>query len=221
MPANGSFHQLARCVALLVFGVLISSGLRVQAQVPLNQRVLVVYNFTVPASVSVANYYVSQRGIPVANLCPISPPSTTSLSWSQYVASVKTPVQNCLNAVGAQNILYIVFTYQTPFNVTGSTSPFYYALDQYVADIWDQYAAQDFYPVPSQFHPYYDDAQSQGNVYQPFVSLANYRAQSNALTIYSVWRLDGATQALAQGLVDKAIAAESGTGRHSCGGVPR
>ena len=209
MLAIGSFHQSARCVALLVFGVLISSGLRVQAQVPLNQRVLVVYNSTVPASVSVANYYVSQRGIPVANLCPISPPSTTSLSWSQYVASVKTPVQNCLNAVSAQNILYIVFTYQTPFNVTGSTSPFYYALDQYVADIWDQYAAQDFYPVPSQFHPYYDDAQSQGNVYQPFVSLANYRAQSNALTIYSVWRLDGATQALAQGLVDKAIAAES------------
>jgi uncharacterized protein (TIGR03790 family) len=189
--------------------MLISSGLLVQAQVPLTQRVLVVYNSTVPASVSVANYYVSQRGIPVANLCPISPPSTTSLSWSQYVASVKTPVQNCLNAVGAQNILYVVFTYQTPFDVSGSTSPFSYSLDQYVADIWDQYAAQDFYPVPSLFHPYYDDAQSQGNVYQPFVSLAVYRAQPGALTIYSVWRLDGATQALAQSLVDKAIAAES------------
>jgi hypothetical protein len=48
-----------------------------------------------------------------------------------------------------------------------------------------------------------------GNVYQPFVSLATYRAQHGALTIYSVWRLDGATQALAQGLVDKAIAAET------------
>jgi hypothetical protein len=97
----------------------------------------------------------------------------------------------------------------TPFTVNGSTSPFTYSIDQYVADIWDQYAQQDFYPVPPQVHPYYDDAQSMGNVYRPFVSFASYRAQQGALTIYSVWRLDGATQALAQGLVDKATAAEA------------
>jgi uncharacterized protein (TIGR03790 family) len=176
------------------------------AQVPLNQRVLVVYNSNISASAGVANYYATQRSVPTANLCAISPPSTTALSWSQYLSTVKTPIRNCLNAVGPQNILYIVFSYMTPFTVTGSTSPFYYAVDQYVADIWDQYSQQDFYPAPGQFHTYYDDAQSQGNVYQPFVSLASYRAQRGALTIYSVWRLDGATAALAQGLVDKAIA---------------
>ena len=207
MLSNESCEHTARCAVLLI--VVGFSCLLVHAEVPLNERVLVVYNSTVPASVSVANYYATQRVIPAANLCPISPPSTTSLSWSQYVSSVKTPVQNCLNAVGAQNILYIVFTYQTPYKVSGTASPLYYALDQYVADIWDQYASQDFYPFPSQFQPFYDDAQSQGNVYQPFVSLANYRAQQSALTIYSVWRLDGATQALAQGLVDKAVTAES------------
>jgi hypothetical protein len=97
----------------------------------------------------------------------------------------------------------------TPFTVNGSTSPFSYSIDQYVADIWDQYAQQDSYPVPPRVHPYYDDAQSMGNVYLPFVSFAAYRATHGALTIYSVWRLDGATQALAQGLVDKAIAAET------------
>src|ERR1035437_993720 len=207
MFSPGSCDHTARCAALLI--LVGFSRLFVHAQVPLNQRVLVVYNSTVPASVSVANYYATQRVIPKSNMCPISPPSTGSLSWSQYVASVKTPVQNCLNAVGAKNILYIVFTYQTPYSISGSTSPLSYSLDQYVADIWDQYASQDFYPFPSQFQPYYDDAQSQGNVYQPFVSLANYRAQQSALTIYSVWRLDGATQALAQGLVDKAVTAES------------
>ena len=207
MFANGSCDHTARCAALLI--LVGFSRLFVHAQVPLNQRVLVVYNSTVPASVSVANYYATQRVIPKSNMCPISPPSTGSLSWSQYVASVKTPVQNCLNTVGAKNILYIVFTYQTPYSISGSTSPLSYSLDQYVADIWDQYASQDFYPFPAQFQPFYDDAQSQGNVYQPFDSLANYRAQTSALTIYSVWRLDGATAALAQGLVDKAIAAES------------
>jgi uncharacterized protein (TIGR03790 family) len=179
------------------------------AQLPLNQRVLIVYNSGNSASTAVANYYALQRSIPAANLCPITPPSTTGLTWTQYMSSVKTPVQNCLNAVGPQNILYMVFTYMTPYTVNGLTSPFYYSLDQYVADIWDQYAQQDFYPVPTQFHSYYDDAQSEGNVYLPFVSFASYRAQPGSLLIYSVWRLDGATQALAQGLVDKGISAEA------------
>jgi uncharacterized protein (TIGR03790 family) len=197
-----------RClIAALAILLFVPSVLH--AQLSLNQRVLVVYNSGNSASTAVANYYASQRSIPTANLCPINPPSTTSLTWSQYVSSVKTPIRNCLTTIGPQNILYIVFTYMTPFTVNGSTSPFYYALDQYVADIWDQYAQQDSYPAPAQVHPYYYDAQSMGNVYQPFVSFASYRAQHGALSIYSVWRLDGATQALAQGLVDKAIAAES------------
>ena len=210
-------YRVWRRAAPLVLSVVFLGSHFALAQQPLNQRVLVVYNSTVPASLNVATYYATQRSIPTGNLCPISPPSTTSLSWSQFVSTVKIPIQNCLNSVGPQNILYIVFTYQTPYDVPGSTSPFYFAVDQYIADIWDQYSNQDFYPAPTQFHPYYDDAQSQGNVYQPFVSFAAYRAQPGALTIYSVWRLDGATAALAQGLVDKAIAAEtSGLAGQAC-----
>ena len=205
-----AFTPPAKCRAgLLLLGVIVLVSHFASAQIPLNQRVLVVYNSNVAASASVANYYATLRSVPVANLCAISPPSTTNLSWSQYVSTVKTPIQICLNAVGPQNILYIVFSYMTPYFVTGSSSPFYYSVDQYVADIWDQYSQQDFYPAPGKLHPYYYDAQSQGNVYQRFVSLATYRAQPGALKIYSVWRLDGATQALAQGLVDKAIAAET------------
>ena len=205
-------------IVTTALGILVSVPSILYAQLPLNQRVLVVYNNSNSvngASAAVANHYATLRSIPTSNLCPIYPPSTTHLTWSQYVSSVKTPIQNCLNTVGPQNILYIVFTYMTPFIVEGSTSPFNYSIDQYVADIWDQYAQQDFYPAPPRVHPYYDDAQSMGNVYQPFVSFATYRAQHGALTIYSVWRLDGATRALAQGLVDKAIAAETNglTGR--------
>ena len=213
--AFGSAHstahsRLAPWMPLLVLGLVAGSAPRLDAQsVPLNQRVLVVYNANVADSVTVANYYATKRQIPSGNLCAISPPQTAVLAWSQFVSSVKTPIQNCLNAVGPDNILYIVFTYQTPFRVVGSTSYLAYALDQYVADIWDQYANQDAYPFPAQPHPYFDDVQSQGNVYQPFLSLSDYRAQSSALRIYSVWRLDGASAALAEGLVDKALAAES------------
>jgi uncharacterized protein (TIGR03790 family) len=196
------------CALGLVLAFTGLSSSVVHAQIPINKRVLVVFNSTMPASVKVAKYYVARRGIPAANLCAISPPSPTKLSWTQYVASVKIPVQKCLHAVGPQNILYIVFSYQTPFIVSASNGRSY-AADQYVADIWDQYANQDADPLPGKFQPYYDDAQSQGNVYQPFLSFAAYRAQPDALTIYSVWRLDGATAELAQGLVDKAMTAEA------------
>jgi uncharacterized protein (TIGR03790 family) len=197
--------------SMLLYGIAFFLTPLLLAQTALNQRVLVVYNSADSGSTAVANYYIAQRNIPAANLCPITPPSTTTLTWSQYVSTVKTPVQNCLRAVGPDNILYVVFTYQTPFTVKGASNLLgFYSLDSYVADIWDQYATQDAYPYPAQLQPYYEDAQSQGNLYQNFVPFSTYRAQTGALQIYSVWRLDAATSALAMGLVDKALAAEAG-----------
>ncbi|MDQ6707497.1 MAG: TIGR03790 family protein, partial [Acidobacteriota bacterium] len=175
---------------------------------PLNQRVLVVYNTTVADSIAVANYYVTKRAIPSANVCAISPPATTYVSSADFDNTVKTPIKACLNAVGASNILYIVFSYQTPYGRIGNDGNGY-SLDQSISDIWDQYNPMILYPYPDNPHPYYAGAQSQGNVYQPFVSLADYRSQPGAMLLYSVWRLDAATPAIARGLVDKAMQAES------------
>jgi uncharacterized protein (TIGR03790 family) len=188
-----------------------------QAQNPLAQRVLVVYDPGVADSVNVANHYAASRGIPSGNMCQISPPETAaSLAWTVFVSTVKTPVQSCLNAVGPDQILYIVLAYVRPFSVTALNGKAY-ALDQYIADIWDQNAADDAFPYPDQPHPYFAAEQPQGNSYEPFVSFADYRAGAGALQIYSVWRLDGATAALAEGLVDQAIAAEtSGLARQAC-----
>mgnify|MGYP000704602995 CR=1 FL=1 len=47
---------------------------------PLNERVLVVYNSNVPDSLDVASHYRTARNIPVANLCALAPPSTTSVT---------------------------------------------------------------------------------------------------------------------------------------------
>jgi uncharacterized protein (TIGR03790 family) len=207
--------------ALACVLALLANSNRAMAQTAssLALRTLVVYNANNPDSVSVANYYVVKRNIPLQNLCAITPPATDVLTWSQYVSSVKVPVQACLNTLGPARILYIVFTYQTPYDVMGSTSPLVYALDQYVADIWDQYSTQDFFPYPylTQLQPYYADSQSQGNVYQPFQSFSGWRNTIAAKLIYSVWRLDAPSAALAMGLVDKAIAAEkSGLSGQAC-----
>ena len=80
------------------------------------------------------------------------------------------------------------------------------SIDQQLADIWDEYSANN---EKDGAHAYYAAAQSEGNFYQPFVSLADYRQQPGAQRLYAVWRLDAASAALAKGLVDKALLAES------------
>ncbi len=176
---------------------------------PLPERVLVVYNANVPASQEVADYYSNKRGIPAANKCAITPLQTDSVDWYDYEINVRNPVKSCLNAIGKERILYIVFAYQTPykiFNVPTPSGRESRALDQFIANIWND-KVSDVTEITN--HPYFAATQSQGNVYPPFVSLADYRNQPGAELIYSVWRLDASTKDLAQGLVDKALQAEA------------
>src|SRR5579859_6521127 len=136
-PSN--FARIGISVLALAILLIGPSLTNVQGS-PLSQKVLVVYNSANSDSIAVANYYIAKRGIPSANLCAITPPATTFLSWAAYDSTVKTPIRQCLNTLGAQNILYIVFAYQTPYKVTGPDNASY-ALDQFVADIWDVYTS--------------------------------------------------------------------------------
>jgi len=199
----GRWGPLAAALALVACGSSPAS-----AQDPLSQRVLVVYNDNVPESLGVANYYLGRRGIPESNRCAISPADTAAVWLADFDSAVKTPISNCLNAVGKASILYIVFSYQTPYVLLDATG-YTYSLDQAVADIWNAYSPHTPFPYPERAHPYYTVSESQGNVYERFVSLAEYRSRPEALTIYSVWRLDAANADLARGLVDKAIWAET------------
>ncbi len=175
-------------------------------QTPLNDRVLVVYNSNASDSLAVAKYYMAQRRIPEINRCRIAVTSADAIKQDEFESRVKIPIRKCLEAAGKRQILYIVFSYQTPYVVTIRDRGF--ALDQFVADIWDEYSAGRPGNEVGQ-HPYFGDAQSQGNVYVSFIPLATYRDQPRALNIYSVWRLDAANANLAKELVDKAIFAES------------
>ncbi|HME01056.1 MAG TPA: TIGR03790 family protein [Terriglobia bacterium] len=174
----------------------------------LADRVLVVYNRNVRDSLDVAEHYVARRGIPNVNLCAIRPPQASALDWGSFEGSVKVPLQKCLERAGRDKILYIIFTYETPWRLDGlPNGP--HAIDQFIADIWDEAYPPRGDPAFGRPHPYFAGAQSQGNVYSPFVSFADYRASPSARTVYSVWRLDGANAQLAKDLVDKAIAAET------------
>src|ERR1035438_9602301 len=174
---------------------------------PLAQSVLVVYNSADSSSTAVAQYYISKRGIPSANLCAITPPRIHWLYLVDFDSPVRTPIKNRLYALRSSYLLYIVMTYHTPYDVIAPDTATY-ALDQFIADIWDQYTPPGQYGVPPLSQPYFANNQAEGDIYTPYVSFQNFRNQ-NSILIYSVWRLDAATQALAQGLVDKAMAAEN------------
>lgn len=83
------------------------------------------------------------------------------------------------------------------------------ALDQFVADIWDQTQLWNSNTETQAGNSYYARSRSKANQYQPFVSLADFRDQNFSSLTYSVWRLDAPSAAIAKGLVDKAIEAET------------
>lgn len=172
----------------------------------LNERVLVVYNSSASDSLAVAKYYMALRKIPESNRCKIAAPSDDALNQADFDSRVKMPIRTCIEAVGKKKILYIVFSYRTPYALTIDNRS--YSLDQFVADIWDEYSASRPGNEAGS-HPYFGGAQSQGNAYEAFVPLAAFRERPSALNIYSVWRLDAASATLAKGLVDKALLAES------------
>jgi len=180
------------------------------SQSSLASQVLIVYSPADPNSTAVAAHYQTARGVPNANLCAIAAPTTYSVAYSDYVNLIRNPVRNCLTALGPVNILYIVLAYLRPIAVQ-ATATQAYAVDSFLADIWDQYTTQ-FFTVPPAVHRYYAESQSQGNVFIPFQSLAAYRATARSQLIYSVWRFDGVTPAIAEAQVDSVTAAMAAGG---------
>ena len=153
------------------------------SQTSLASRVLIVYSPTDSNSTAVAAHYQTARGVPNASLCSISAPTAPNISYADYVSLIRNPVRSCLNAVGPQNILYILLAYLRPLSVQANATQAY-AVDSFLADIWDQYATQ-FFTIPTAVHRYYAESQSQGNAFIPFQSLAAYRTTNRSQLIYS------------------------------------
>jgi uncharacterized protein (TIGR03790 family) len=151
---------------------------------------------------------MQKRDIPAANKCAIH--KTGNLEWfdslEEYVAIERDPIRACLTSLGPDQMLYIVFAYGTPFKMLGGST------DQLIADIWERQPANtDGFTV----NPYYAPSASGSNLYTPGVSFAEFR--SSGPLVYSVWRLDAPTPALARGLVDQALQAEASGGLNGRG----
>jgi uncharacterized protein (TIGR03790 family) len=185
--------------------------------------VLILVNDLVPpesgtngigASIYVGQYYAMRRGIPAANILHLNVPlgccandphdwDSWNIPWGTFETNIRTPLRNYLDSDGLKNrIKYIVPAYGVPVRVTTSSypaglEPDYLSIDSFLTALYsgtdapflrNPYAVS----VPSYSKPHFADWQN-----------------PQGWPMYLVSRLDGPSAAIAAGLVDKAILAES------------
>ncbi len=177
--------------------------------VPIEERMLVIYNVDEAASQALAEYYVAARGLPSEALCPTSPGAIDVIDGDAYSAGVAQPVLDCI-AGDWDRYLILVTTWGMPYRVTGDAHDLADNSTITLASL-DALLARphhhDDLPVFPAYSPYYRDASSVGGSYDPGLPIDVWRETSGE-TFYLVNRLDGPTPELAQRLVDDALAAE-------------
>lgn len=196
-------------LSLLALALALTTALQLAGQ-PLNQRVLIVHNTAQAESLEIAQYYQAKRSIPAANLCGVPFTNIDLIPESEWLSAVRTGIRNCLNTVGRTNILYIVFSYKTPYIVYRGSNNM--ALDSYAGDIWDAISSVNFPSSPAGNHRYYVEPQTSGNYYPAFQAFDTFRAQPRSPVIYAHSRLDAPSKALVQGMIDNAFNVEAAGG---------
>jgi hypothetical protein len=196
----------------IAVALIASASLMAQAS-----RTLVVYSSTSSTSSTLANYYKTARSIPAGNMCAVTPPDDTSneITFAQYTATLRDPIKTCIDTVGRDTILYVVMAWVRPLKFNHPNG-LVYSIDSFLADAFDSIST--IYPTrPPTYtafsHPYYVAANTgPSQSFPAFVSLADWRTANPTQYLFSVWRIDGDSSALAQGLIDQAITAESAGG---------
>ena len=89
------------------------------------QDVLVVYNTASSikdASQGTAEYYSLKRGIPSCNILGISTETSESISGTDYVSSIATPIWSVLSQSAYSNIKVIVLCYGIPLRISDTST---------------------------------------------------------------------------------------------------
>jgi len=179
--------------------LVLAAGAAAQS-VPLKDRVLILVNDRVPESISVGQYYAAKRSIPTANILHLKTVATEQISQDEFKDQIENPLRKFLDAGdGAmrRKILYIVPTYGVPVKIGQQ-----FAVDSVLAMM---YAGHEDLKPPLR-NPYSGET---GSRPPHFAEWSDTVAAANNFKMFVVTRLDGPTPAIAKGLVDKAIQAET------------
>ncbi|HEY3265827.1 MAG TPA: hypothetical protein VGM37_02785 [Armatimonadota bacterium] len=209
------------------------------------RRVVIVYNTAAgdtdgdgePDGRQVAEHYAAKRGVPAANLIPVTWADTESFyshsmtdgggraNWTDAYHAVVEPLKARIDELGRENVDTILFTFGMPFQfyVTGPNG--YWEripLDTAVMDLY-RTDAENWSSAPSYFAPpsapAYRYARSRFGVGgrpmgQP---AADANGAVSRDPVYLVSRIDGPSVASCEAMVDNAILAEASPGLDSAG----
>ena len=113
------------------------------------QNVLLVVNRADKLSRHIGDYYISKRGVPLANVCKLDIlEEDEEISWDTYVEDVERPIARCLAKDGLRDqVLYIVTTMGVPLKVKGEgqeLSAEYCAVDSELALLYSKMQGKHF-----------------------------------------------------------------------------
>lgn len=162
-------------------------------------QVLVVINKRSLISREIGHYYITKRGIPLANLCTVDTDPQESITRAVYGAQVEAPIGQFLKAhVMQEKILYIVLTAGVPLRIQGGGAALQNDAASVDSELTLLYQRMRGVAIPVA-----------GPVPNPFFRQRDTPFRHPLFPIYLVTRLDGYTMADMKGLVDRALLARN------------
>lgn len=184
--------------------------------------VLVIYNSKMEASKEVAEYYAAARKVPAKQVIGLDLPTTETMTREEYVTRLLRPLSQALQAahlwvqappseLGVQRVLecsfrYAVLCYGVPVKVLNDPT-----LKEPTWESFPEQLRRTDCSVDSHLTllPWGEKAPWVGMVPNRFYGVTNTLYMHPTNGILMTTRLDGPTPAIAKGLVDKAIQAET------------
>jgi len=153
-------------------------------------------------SLDVAEYYMSKRGIPVANILEVdtgaTQPYDTHLSLANYETKLAAPLRNWLDTNSMKDkIFYIVMCLGVPYGITGTST----CADALLTD--------PYTPIGGTRSGTFGTSPVRNVTFERVSNSHIWSGRSSLTPYYLVCRMDGPSLAIAKGLVDKAMKAEA------------
>jgi uncharacterized protein (TIGR03790 family) len=215
----------------LVLAILVLAGLAPARAGDRGQEVVVVYNKHVPESKALALYYAQRRQVPSGQVLGFALPSTEEMSRAEYRNGLETPLAKELESrklwrigpvtvaasgdhpakvkrlVLSSRIRYVVLCYGVPLRIAEDASLLEPGVEQLKPEARRNEAAVD---SELALLPFWQDKYPlSGWLRNPVYAATNSTAIDPTKGVLIVARLDGPSAAIARGLVDKAIEAET------------
>ncbi|HRV07575.1 MAG TPA: TIGR03790 family protein [Acidobacteriota bacterium] len=124
------------------------------------ERVLVVYNGTVAASISLAREYAAAHNIPDAQLCAVPSPASDAVERPVYERAIEQPVAECLTARNLQDrILFLAIMQGVPVWILGDAGAVgdLASVDSEMALLYRRLTGQEPDPFGKVDNPYFQE----------------------------------------------------------------